>query len=885
MSKISIRNKINLLLVISIVVALLGVWSYFNIELSKTEHRIEEVVEHELQENVQDAIQNKLDVGISNAISIANNEQIIQALKTDNRALAIGALKSISAKFKTDTPFKNIKVHIHTKDNHSFVRAWKLDKFGDDLSSFRHSVVKVNSTQKSVNGFEVGKAGLGIRSVVPITDQEGVHYGSLEFIQGINSVAKLFDREKEGFVLLMNKSLLPQGSFTKNSMIGDYVISQKFVNKAFLQDIQTIDLKTLINNHHLQSDKYLYTYKEVKDFNDHTVGIAVIARPLSIVTLALDETQSILMSSMSIFVLILIALVIAIYIVLSRVVITPLKDLEEGIEKLSQKSDISHRVSVTAEDEIGDIQKTFNRYLDNVEEGLLQDQKVIDEALEVVEKAKSGFYTYQVDAQAHNQQLEHLKQAMNEMMRATRDDLQMVTEALIQFGNANYNYTVQTDQMGNIASLIKGTNALGVSITEVLAMINTTSVRLATNSSDLAATSEELSASSTQQASSIEETAAAIEQITATIKTTSEQAQHMQSIAEEMKQTSDKDDGLAHKTDRAMDEINKATEDIVQAIEIIDQIAFQTNILSLNAAVEAATAGEAGKGFAVVAQEVRNLAGRSAEAAKTIKELVTYAQEKTAEGKSTANDMVKSFQFLNSKVADVLDAVGDVSTATKEQTNGMGQISESINQIDISTQENANAAETISQKAMILSEISEHLLALINRTEFNHDKAAGTCDVNLIFDTTKLKLDHILFKENAFKNLHTYETMTLKKDTECALGKWVEAHENHHFAQTSEWSEFKAYHRGVHENVQKYLDLNATDNNDPKLKEIANDIERNTDGVFNMIDRLKVLNCKDSDRESDRSRDHLKGIENPVEYAHDVHELKEKEAGKTWDSF
>ncbi len=95
---------------------------------------------------------------------------------------------------KEFTKFKNIKVHVHTKDNHSFLRIWKLDKYGDDLSSFRHSIVKVNQTKQAVNTFELGKAGLSLRSVVPVVDKDGTHLGSLEFMQGLNSVAKEFDK-------------------------------------------------------------------------------------------------------------------------------------------------------------------------------------------------------------------------------------------------------------------------------------------------------------------------------------------------------------------------------------------------------------------------------------------------------------------------------------------------------------------------------------------------------------------------------------------------------------------------------------------------------------------------------------------------------------------
>ena len=181
-------------------------------------------------------IDGKRAVGLTNAFSIANDGQIKQALYLDTRDMAISSLQTINQTMKDNTRFKNIKVHIHTKDNHSFIRNWKLEKYGDDLSSFRTSVVYVNSSKKAANGFEIGKAGLSLRAVVPIMDK-GTHLGSLEFIQGLNSVAKAFDKKKEGFLLLMDKKVSKVKQFKQNKIFqNDYIISQKFVNQDFLKD-------------------------------------------------------------------------------------------------------------------------------------------------------------------------------------------------------------------------------------------------------------------------------------------------------------------------------------------------------------------------------------------------------------------------------------------------------------------------------------------------------------------------------------------------------------------------------------------------------------------------------------------------------------------------
>ena len=163
----------------------------------------------------------------------------------------------------------------------------------------------------------------------------------------------------------------------------------------------------------------------------------------------------------------------------------------------------------------------------------------------------------------------------------------------------------------------------------------------------------------------------------------------------------------------------KRVKKIGETVNIISQIAFQTNILSLNAAVEAATAGEAGKGFAVVAGEVRTLASRSAEAAKQIKTLVENAHKKTQEGKDIASDMIEGFSELNKNISTTLDLINNVTVASKEQSTGMVQINDAVNNLDQITQLNAHSASEANQVAQETLSISKKRCKRVRWKRYN----------------------------------------------------------------------------------------------------------------------------------------------------------------------
>jgi methyl-accepting chemotaxis protein len=772
-------------------------------------------------------------------------------------------------------------------------RAKMVKEIDQDLKEYKVNFEKVIDFMNKRNDIVINilnKNGKKIEqlltSVMNSTQKDGDLTASLSTAKAIRTL--LLAR------LYTSKFLLTNSKDASNRVHKEFsTLSQELV--TIRQEIQNPNRKTLLQESisliNLYKNTVISIEKLINDRNDiinnHLDVIGPhIAKLSEDVKLSIKKDQDTIgpqvadinsgLQKASIIVSVIIVLIVMILsLTIPRNISNLIEKFQEGLgnffDYLSRKTKDVQPIEIDGKNEIATMASAVNKNISDIKVGLEKDNIVIEEVIDIVNKAKEGFYTYNINNTASNPELERLRSILNQMLDITQHNIDIVTKALIEYGNAKYDYKVESKTAGNIASLTQGTNALGDSISEVLSMISNTSTRLSLHAEQLAATSEQLSASSTQQAASLEETAAAVEEITSAISATSQRTKEMTKIANDLKSTSAEDDQLAHKTGAAMEEIDKATDDIVNAITIIDQIAFQTNILSLNAAVEAATAGEAGKGFAVVAAEVRNLAGRSAEAANEIKSLVDYAQEKTKEGKDTADKMVESFNFLNDKVNEVTANVNEVALAAEEQMQGMEQINSAVNELDTSTQENANASEAVADKAMILSEIASHLIAVINRTQFDKSKTNQVCDVNLVFDTIKFKFDHIAFKEKNYADIGNNKEWRVETAQESKFGNWISTHSDEPYAQHQDWQALLQQNKLFHEKVQEYVKIDAQDKTNPSLKTIAYDIEDLMKDVFVLIDKIKQHKCENYKVE--RKRDQIQ-TKSTVEYHKEIQALK-----------
>ena len=369
-------------------------------------------------------------------------------------------------------------------------------------------------------------------------------------------------------------------------------------------------------------------------------------------------------------------------------------------------------IEKTGNKDLDEMFQKWNRLIESTDIRIKDDIKVIGEIVLTTDKVDQGIFQCRIKANTNNPMIATLKKTVNKMLDSLDTHMHNIEDSLQSYSNDDYTKQIEISPKlkARMLSVMKGVNALGEALATTAKTNLSNGTTLDKNSDTMKSSMNNLASKANEQAASLEQTAAAVEEITSITRNNADNANKMAKLSSTVRSSVTNGRDLASKTAGSMDEINTQVSSINEAISVIDQIAFQTNILSLNAAVEAATAGEAGKGFAVVAGEVRNLANRSAQAAKEIKDLVENATNKASEGKVISDDMIKGYEELNTHINETIHIIENVSAASKEQMTGIEQINDTITMLDRVTQENASEATQISNIASDVSKMAKELV-------------------------------------------------------------------------------------------------------------------------------------------------------------------------------
>ncbi|WP_320195548.1 methyl-accepting chemotaxis protein [Agrobacterium rosae] len=375
---------------------------------------------------------------------------------------------------------------------------------------------------------------------------------------------------------------------------------------------------------------------------------------------------------------------------------TAVKSLSEG--KLETEIPYTER-----KNEFGNIARALEVFRENAHEKLVIEGRSVEERAEAeAERGRNDAEKRETDRQ--------IDFAVNQL-----------AGGLARLSQGDLTQTIDTPFSGRLEQLRSDFNNSLANLKDVLAQIRERTLVIQHNGMEMRESSNDLSRRTESQAASLEQTAAAVEEITVTVKSSADRAREANQAVRITQKSADSSGTVVKNAIDAMGRIEDASKKIEQIIETIDDIAFQTNLLALNAGIEAARAGEAGKGFAVVAQEVRELAQRSADAAREIKTLINQSTNEVGTGALLVQEAGQVLSDISTQIVVVSQHVETIATATADQASALQEVNGSVNQMDQMTQQNAAMAEESSAATQMLSEEVEALLGLVQRFQIGQN--------------------------------------------------------------------------------------------------------------------------------------------------------------------
>lgn len=410
--------------------------------------------------------------------------------------------------------------------------------------------------------------------------------------------------------------------------------------------------------------------------------------------------------------------------------------------------------------------------------------KIEQEIGAIVQDVKSGNLSSRIETADKEGFFEILSVGINELTEVIDHVFSDISHTMQGMSRGDLSNRINGDYQGVYLDCKNSINSSMEKIAEIVGQVNESAEFINNSSQEIASGNNNLSNRAEQQAANLEQTASSMEELTSTVKNNADNAQQANQVATSARQLAEKGGEVVTSAVAAMEEINESSNKIAEIIGVIDEIAFQTNLLALNASVEAARAGEQGRGFSVVATEVRNLAQRSATAARESKELIQTSVQKVRSGTEFVNETGKSLSEIVTGVKKVGDIVAEIAAASAEQSQGIEQVNQAVSQMDEITQQNAALAEQASAASVSMTEQSTTMSQLLGFFSVGggggsssvYQSSHATSSSSGTLDFTLAKSKHLSWKAKLRNFLDGSEALTLDQAVshrDCDLGKWL----------------------------------------------------------------------------------------------------------------
>jgi methyl-accepting chemotaxis protein len=599
-------------------------------------------------------------------------------------------------------------------------------KLSSEIKSFRDNVESNYGALRIKDDMLVDQIGTPLKGRYEVVDRISEQF---------SSTATIFARSGNDFIRVVTTVKKADGSRADGTNLGTD-------SKAYQS---CINGRTYIGEANILNKPYLTIYEPLLSSEGEVIGILYAGIPKDQI---IGMINSLSQSSIILVTLAMVALILCIMGTIFLIVswsLRPLKNIVQGIQQLS-KGRISHRVCIKSRDEIGEVADTIDKFADYLQQNIvLNIQKIADgdidinttviddkdeigpsfkkmiehmnalgnEMMILTQSAMEGQLSVRGNKENLKGVFKYLVNGVNKTLDAVMGPINEAAEVLEKIADKDMTARVKGDYKGDHARIKESVNIAVENLDKALQQVAIGADQVASASLQVSNSGQLLSQGASDQAGSLEEISSSLMEMSSMTKQNALSARGANGIAEEARGSADKGVESMDRMSSAINRIKSSSDATARIVKTIDEIAFQTNLLALNAAVEAARAGDAGKGFAVVAEEVRNLAQRSAEAAKNTANLIEQAVKNSEDGVKINTEVVKNFQEITEKINKVSQVVAEIAMASDQQDEGISEVNKAVERMNTFTQQNAANAEESASAAEEMSSQSEEMRSMV----------------------------------------------------------------------------------------------------------------------------------------------------------------------------